>query len=57
MFAARLLGVALDVLGRSVATMALVNAFGFAMLAGVAYLVAWIKSQPWRSGGAAPSDG
>jgi hypothetical protein len=55
MFAAQLLGVALDVLGRSVPTMVLVNAAGFAMLVGVAYLVAWIKSQPWRSPGAAPS--
>jgi hypothetical protein len=57
MFAAQLLGVVLDELGRSVPTMVLVNTVGFAMLVGVAYLVAWVKSQPWRSGGAAPSDG
>jgi len=57
MFAAQLLGVVLDVLGRSVPSMVLVNAVGFAMLVGVAYVVAWIKSQPWRSGGAAASDG
>ena len=55
MFAAQLLGVVLDVLGRSVPTMVLINAVGFAMLVGVAYLVAWVKSQPWRSPGAAPS--
>jgi hypothetical protein len=57
MFVAQLLGVVLDQFGRSVPTMVLVNAVGFAMLVGVAYLVAWIKSQPWRSGGAVPSDG
>ena len=57
MFVAQLLGVVLDQLGRSVPTMGLVNVVGFAMLVGVAYLVAWIKSQPWRSGGAVPSDG
>jgi hypothetical protein len=57
MFAAQLLGAVLDVLGRSWPTMALVNAAGFALLVGVAWLVAWIKSQPWRSGGASPADG
>jgi hypothetical protein len=56
MFAAQLLGVLLDVLGRSVASMVLVNGMGFAMLVGVAYLVAWIKSQPWRSGPATASE-
>jgi hypothetical protein len=56
MFAAQLLGVVLDVLGRSVPTMVLINAVGFSMLVGVAYLVAWLKSQPWRSGGAPSPD-
>jgi hypothetical protein len=55
MFAAQLLGVVLDELGRSVPTMVLVNTVGFSLLVGVAYLVAWIKSQPWRSIGASAS--
>ncbi|MEL7088803.1 MAG: OpgC domain-containing protein, partial [Planctomycetota bacterium] len=49
MFLARLLGVALDEMGRSHASMALVNLTGFAILIAVAYAVGWFKSQPWRS--------
>ncbi len=49
MFTARLLGVALDTLGRnSLFNQLLVNAVGFAVLIGVAYGVGWFKSQPWR---------
>lgn len=49
MFTARLLGVALDTLGRnSLVNQLLVNAAGFAILIGVAYGVGWFKSQPWR---------
>ena len=49
MFTARLLGVALDTLGRkSLANQLLVNLIGFAILIGVAYGVGWFKSQPWR---------
>ncbi|WP_135502615.1 OpgC family protein [Roseovarius aestuariivivens] len=46
---ARLLGVFLDVSGRSFATVTLVNLIGFALIIGVAYGAAWVKSQPWRS--------
>lgn len=49
MFTARLLGVALDTLGRnSLFNQILINAVGFAILIGVAYGVGWFKSQPWR---------
>jgi hypothetical protein len=49
MFMARLLGVALDTLGRSsYLTQAVVNGTGFLILIGVAYGVGWFKSQPWR---------
>ena len=49
MFTARLLGVALDTLGRqSLFNQLLVNAIGFAVLISVAYAVGWFKSQPWR---------
>ncbi|WP_424984388.1 OpgC family protein [Microbulbifer sp. S227A] len=49
MAVARLLGFALDQLGRSPATILLVNLAGFAMIIAVAYIAAWFKSQPWRS--------
>ncbi len=49
MAVARLLGFALDQLGRSAGTFALVNLTGFALLIGVAYGAAWFKSHPWRS--------
>ena len=52
MFMAQLLGVVLDVAGRSLATMVLVNAVGFALVVGLAHGVAWVKAQPWR-----PKDG
>lgn len=48
MFLARLLGVALDTLGRTHLTMALVNLAGFAILIGAAYGAGWFKSHPWR---------
>ena len=49
MFTARLLGVALDTLGRqSLFNQVLVNAVGFGILISVAYGVGWFKSQPWR---------
>ena len=49
MFTARLLGVALDTLGRqSLFNQVLVNAVGFSILISVAYGVGWFKSQPWR---------
>lgn len=49
MAAARLIGVALDMAGRDVATVFVANMIGFAMIIGVAYLAAWFKSQPWKS--------
>ena len=49
MFTARLLGVALDTLGRqSFFNQLIVNLVGFAILICVAYGVGWFKSQPWR---------
>jgi hypothetical protein len=45
---AMLLGAVLDLIGRNAPTIALVNLAGLAMIIGVAYLVAWIKSAPWR---------
>jgi hypothetical protein len=41
-------GMALDLLGRSILTTALVNMVGVASLILLAYLMAWFKSQPWR---------
>lgn len=53
MFTARLLGVALDSLGRqSLFNQIAVNAAGFSILISVAYSVGWFKSQPWRKKGA-----
>ncbi|WP_373636751.1 OpgC family protein [Yoonia sp. BS5-3] len=49
MFFARLMGVMFDLMGRSHATMVLVNAIGFAAIIGIAYLAAWFKSQPWKT--------
>jgi hypothetical protein len=46
---ARLIGFAFDQLGRSAGVVAAGNLIGFALLIGLAYLVAWMKSQPWRS--------
>jgi hypothetical protein len=49
MFIARLLGVALDTMGRNnIFSQVVVNVLGFSILIGVAYAVGWFKSQPWR---------
>ncbi len=48
MVLARLLGVVLDVIGRSFVATACVNFLGCAILIGVAYGVRYIKSEPWR---------
>ncbi|MDU8943765.1 OpgC family protein [Ovoidimarina sediminis] len=45
---ARILGVALDVAGRSTLNTTLANFVGIAALIVVAYTVAWFKGQPWR---------
>jgi len=41
-------GWVLDVIGRDVWTVAAVNLSGFGVLIGVAYLVGWLRRQPWR---------
>ncbi|MBM7066133.1 OpgC family protein [Actibacterium sp. 188UL27-1] len=49
MYLARLMGVALDDIGRTHFTMALVNITGILLLIALAYGVGWFKSQPWRT--------
>ena len=44
----RLNGFLLDVVGRDIWTMTLVNAFGVILLVVTAYSVGWFKAQPWR---------
>jgi hypothetical protein len=44
-----LAGVALDVWGRGFVSITVVNAAGMGILILTAYVVAWFKSQPWRS--------
>jgi len=53
---ARFDGFLLDHLGGGVWTRALVNGFGFCVLIGVAYLVSWLKRQPWREPARAPRE-
>lgn len=48
MFTARVMGFAMDVMGRDTATSLLVNLAGGAVLVIVAYGAGWFKSQPWR---------
>lgn len=48
MAVAQVYGFVLDQIGRSAATFALVNLFGFGTLILVAYTAGWFKSQPWR---------
>ena len=48
MFLAQFAGFVLDWIGRSHATMALVNLSGFAAIIAVAYGVSWFKGQPWK---------
>lgn len=49
MAVARLLGFVLDQIGRTPASVALINLTGFAMIICVAYVAGWFKSHPWRS--------
>lgn len=49
----RILGFAIDQMGRDALSIALVNIVGFAIILAVAYGAGWFKSQPWR--GAAKS--
>jgi hypothetical protein len=52
MWLAQLAGMALDVGGRSVGFVSLVNVIGLACVVGFAYLVSWIKSSPWQAAAA-----
>lgn len=49
MLLARVLGMMLDVVGRTHWTMLWVNLFGAALIVGVAYGAGWFKTQPWKS--------
>lgn len=49
MVLARMIGMALDHIGRDALTTALANLTGFAILVATAYGVAWFKSAPWKS--------
>jgi hypothetical protein len=46
--ASQLMGILLDVIGRSVLTTAFANLLGCAMLVATAWIVAWFKAPPWR---------
>jgi len=46
--ASQLMGILLDVIGRTVATTAFANLLGCAMLVATACIVAWFKAPPWR---------
>ncbi len=48
MFTARLMGFAMDVLGRETGTVLLVNFCGACVLVCTAYLAGWFKSNPWK---------
>ncbi|WP_299283650.1 OpgC family protein [uncultured Tateyamaria sp.] len=48
MFTARLMGFAMDVLGRETGTVLLVNLGGACVLILTAYLAGWFKSNPWK---------
>lgn len=48
MFTARIMGFAMDVLGRDTATVLLVNFFGACVLVCTAYVAGWFKSSPWK---------
>ncbi|MFT7594719.1 MAG: hypothetical protein ACI8R4_002043 [Paracoccaceae bacterium] len=46
---ARLIGFALDQVGRNTASFALANLTGFALVIVVAYTAGWFKTHPWKS--------
>ncbi|WP_299151186.1 OpgC domain-containing protein [uncultured Tateyamaria sp.] len=48
MFTARLMGFAMDVMGRETGTVLLVNLAGACVLIATAYLAGWFKSNPWK---------
>lgn len=49
MWLARMIGWALDQVGREIMTVAILNLIGFVLIIGCAYAAAWFKSQPWRA--------
>ncbi|MEM9428174.1 MAG: OpgC domain-containing protein [Pseudomonadota bacterium] len=49
MVIARYMGVAFDLIGNGPLALILVNSAGFGILIATAYLVGWIKGQPWRA--------
>jgi hypothetical protein len=56
MYLARLLGVLLDVVGRTQLNALLVNLLGMGILVAVAYTAGWFKSGPWRAGSRGASE-
>jgi hypothetical protein len=56
MYLARLLGVLLDVVGRTELNALLVNILGMGILVAVAYTAGWFKSGPWRAGSRGASE-
>jgi len=46
---ARLIGFALDQVGRNTASFALANLIGFALIIAAAYTAGWFKTHPWKS--------
>lgn len=48
MFTARVMGFAMDMLGRDTLTSLFVNVLGAMVLVATAYVAGWFKSQPWR---------
>lgn len=48
MFTARIMGFAMDVLGRETGTVLLVNLAGAGVLVVTAYVAGWFKSNPWK---------
>jgi hypothetical protein len=48
LFASQLMGIVLDIVGRSFLTTALANLAGFGILVATAFVVTWFKAPPWR---------
>jgi hypothetical protein len=46
--ASQLMGILLDIVGRTALTTAFANLLGFGLLVGTAWIVAWFKAPPWR---------
>lgn len=47
---AQLMGLALDLMGRDLVTLAIVNLVGFAVLVAAAWVTEWYRNPPWRRG-------